>query len=851
MNSTKKAIYNLISIIYLVVVFLLSCVIFSRNLNQGNVDMTTTMQEATLPVLHLNVGDMKVNYLYGYTGTMETAYMRDTLTVVDSERKLDFGIDTYGTDVENMLFEVRSIDGSRLVESTDINIYSKQNDEINGTIIVKDLITNGDEYVLIFILTLKDGREVRYYTRLIWKEDLHVDEKLGFIVDFSDRTFDKEAAKELSKYLETNATGDNSTYEHVDIHSNFNQVTWGDLRLRRVGEPRVTISELTSATGYFKVEYQIEVQEESGWALCNVIEYYRIRYTTDRIYLLSWERFCNQIPDETADIYSADQIELGIVSQDIEIKECDGGNHFAFVDQGKLIGVDATQHKVGLLFSFLDTDGAKNIDLRLLNQDHDIHILNIDEAGNVIFIVYGYMNRGLHEGHVGVVVYEYNSSMNTVEELAYVNYSKAAGILRESISELSYAGRDDDVYFMLERNVYKIDLKNEKLDVVAENMADGAYKVSDGGKLLVWQGDGEDIYSCTRLRLMNLSSGISEDVKAGYGECILPLGFMNTDLVYGLARSKDITQDHDGSMIFPMYKIIIRNADGDILKEYGEDGIYVMDCQFSDGLFNMTRAKYDEGTGRFEPTSDDQIVSTEEKLAKENNIKPVVTEALETVMQISMKDEMESDNILYLTPKMIIYEGDRELSREESNDIEMYYVYGLHGFMHSYLNVGNAVNKAYEISGIVMNDVGQYVWYKSNRVSKNQIMAITEPESADKENSLASCVDAILRFEGITTNSRILLSQGQSVADILREYLGENKVLNLNGCNLDTVLYYVNLDIPVLAVLNDGSAVLITGFNDNQIVLYDPSVGDLHKENITDMDNLFRASGYKFITYIK
>ena len=128
-------------------------------------------------------------------------------------------------------------------------------------------------------------------------------------------------------------------------------------------------------------------------------------------------------------------------------------------------------------------------------------------------------------------------------------------------------------------------------------------------------------------------------------------------------------------------------------------------------------------------------------------------------------------------------------------------------------------------------------------------MAISEPEKTEPEESLAACIDCMLRFEGVTTNSGILLAQGQNAYQIISGFLDSANVLNLAGCNLNAVLYYVNMDIPVLAINNDGTSYLITGFNDSQIVLYDPTAGELRKESITDMDNEFRASGYRFITY--
>lgn len=847
MKKYKNVLINFIKIIYLIIVFVVSCIVATNLLSQGTADMTEEMTGASLPVMYLNMDGYNVNYLYGYTGQMECAYMRDTLTAIGDDRQVSYGIDTYGAKFDSLSFEVRSIDGNRLVENTDIYNYATSGDSVHGTITIKDLITKDEEYMLIFIMGMSDGRDVRYYTRLVWSNNVYAQEKVDFVEDFCRKTFDKDAATELTKYLESDASGDNSSYHLTNIHSSFKQVTWGDLNVERVGEPRVSICELTKATGYLKAEYQVRIEEESGWATCNVVEYYRIRYTSDRIYLLDWQRECDQILSENNTKYNGNQIELGIVGEEIELHESEGGNIFAFVDEGKLLSVNALEGRIARIFSFYDEELK---DIRCSHQDYDIHILNVDETGNVTFMVYGYMNRGKHEGHVGISVYTYNSTTNTNEEIAYVDYNKSASMLRANISELSYVDRDGNIYFMLERNVYEINTDGNTLSITAGGLGDDAYKVSDSGRMLVWQNDG-DTYSCTKLRLMNLSTGISEDVKAGYGEYIMPLGFMNEDLVFGVARSKDVRTDPGGTMVFPMYKLVIRGEGGEILKEYEQENVFIVDSEINDGLIHLQRVKYNDKLDIYEDISADQIMSTAKENGLNNEIKVVVTEALESIVQISMKESFADTGTIYLTPKDIIYEGSREIVIENTNLEECYYVYGLNGYMKNFIDAGNAVNYAYEISGLVVDSEGNFVWIKTTRASKNQIMAITEPDKTTAELSMADCIDTMLRFEGVTTNSRVLLSQGMSVQEILEEHLNGMRILNLTGCNLDAVLYYVNQDYPVLVVMNDSKAYLVTGFNDSQVVLYDPTNGELRKENMTDADNLFKVNGYRFITYVK
>lgn len=87
--------------------------------------------------------------------------------------------------------------------------------------------------------------------------------------------------------------------------------------------------------------------------------------------------------------------------------------------------------------------------------------------------------------------------------------------------------------------------------------------------------------------------------------------------------------------------------------------------------------------------------------------------------------------------------------------------------------------------------------------------------------------------------------------DILESNLQSCTILDLSGCSLDAVLYYVNKDIPVLAMLEDGNAVLITGFNELNIVVMDPVAGTLEKRGMNDSKEWLEENGNQFISYIR
>ena len=236
--------------------------------------------------------------------------------------------------------------------------------------------------------------------------------------------------------MESNAEGDNTTFSRVTIHSSFHQVTWGDLQVNKLTEPKVTIKEMGSQTGSLELDYVVSLKDGRNEDLYTVKEFYRVRYTPDRIYLLDFERTMKQVFQEDGEVFANNKIELGIIApEDVKLAESDGGNVLAFTDGKRLFSYNVADNKLSTLFSFYNGDYE---DERVCRQKHGIKILNVDEAGNVQFIVYGYMNRGKHEGEVGITVYYYNGMMNTVEEMLYVPENSSYEVLHAEMEELAY-----------------------------------------------------------------------------------------------------------------------------------------------------------------------------------------------------------------------------------------------------------------------------------------------------------------------------------------------------------------------------------------------------------------------------
>lgn len=846
MSEESRMKKTIIRIAVCVVVFLASALIIGSIMNQGHNNMTMEMAPATLPMITMESGGVACNELHGNTVEMDVAYQKDCITLLGEGRQANFTVDTFGREITGISTEVRSIDGSRLIENSEVTGWKANGKSFSVSLTLKDLIDTNTQYSLTLILELEGEQKVYYYTTILWNDDVHISEILEFATDFHGKLYDKEVAKELTKYLEPNSKlTDNGTFHKVNIHSSFQQITWGSLEPVQEDAASIRLTQISGNVASLLMDFVVSTGEGKNKIYYNVEEYYRVRYTSERMYLLDYERTMTQIPDTTR-MYANDKILLGITDENVDMMESADGNTVVFSDMGQLLSYNAATNGLTVIFSFY---GKDNADRRTLYDNHGIKILDVDEGGNVKFAVYGYMNRGRHEGETGIQIISYDNSLNTIEEEVYIPYSKSYAVLKDEMEQLLYRNRQQHVYFFLENGVYDVDLENRSAEQLVSIRQDDSLQVSENHEIIVWQ-EGDDINHSNQLNVRNLNTGEQTVIRAEDGEAIRPLGFMGEDIIYGVARESDIRTENSGQIFYPMCKVCISNSSGDNLKEYGQDGIYIVDCAIEGNQITLSRIQRSEN-GSYQEILDDQIMNNVEEEPGQNKVVTADIDIYERYVQIQTKTTIDTKTIKVLNPKEVVFEGGRELTLDAVSEVSRYYVYNAYGVQGIYSAPGKAVKEAYDSAGVVANDRGITVWLKGNRVSRNQIMAIKEESVTDQKNSLTVCLDNILRHAGITRNTEYDLAQGKTAIQILEENMTGIQVLDLSGCSLDAVLYYVNQDIPVLAILEDGEAVLVTGFNEFNVVIMEPSTGKLYKKGMNDATTWFAENGNHFISYMK
>ena len=836
------------------VLFLISLFVSNIVLNRGNTDMTAEMSKATLPIVYMNVNDEYINPLHGYTTEMEGNYLRGPITPLMANRSVTFRADLYDAVIAKVSYEVRPLDMSRLIEETEVSDFTYEGDAIYATATLKDLIEDDTEYMLIIKLTTSGGSVIRYYARVINRAELYLSEKMEFVRDFSDRTMDKEAAESIKKYMETNADGDNSSYAYVNIHSNFNQLTWGELEPALITDKDMEILEIDETTASIMLKYQVEIMSETH----NVSEFFRLQ-RGKRMYLMEYERIMDQVFDADKNVVVNGKILHGMINEKPVGIENDAGTIYAFVQQNALYSYNTSSNTMARLFAFADKD---NNDERTRYNAHSIKPMMIDGVGNIWFIVYGYMNRGLNEGKVGVALYYYDCTLNTIEEELFIPYTKSYEMLSVEIDNLAYISSRNRLYVFLDGGVYTINITARESEIMQASISETGFFSSDDESIIAWQ-TGNSVVDFTQIQLFKLNSMTPYTIPSGAGEVVIPLGFMDNDVIYGAARVADVTTDYTGKTIIPMYSVRIQDQNGNILKDYHQDGVYVLGIEKSDNLLILSRATKDPDSGELLPIEDDQIVNNKTQTSLKNKLSSVVTEKTETTYQTVLYKggDGEKSSVKVTNPKEVVFEGSRDVSIKDDDTLKRYYVYAKGKIAGIYSSASEAVEIAGNLYGVVTNKQMAYVWESSNRKASTKITSLeiseTTPKAdseedtpeTDNTSSYVKCIDMMLQSGGVYKSSEEEIRR-KSLARVLSDNL-EADVLDLSGVSLSDVLYYVSRGYPVMAMTGQGTAVIITGYDSKNTILYDPGEERVYKLGMNDSKELFEKAGNRFVTYIK
>lgn len=819
------------------VVFLASVVGSYKFINQNNQDLTIELSPPTLPLVSMKVGDAYFNVSHGYTGDVDAMDVARYVCPVGIDRQLSGQIETLGEKVTSVAYEVRNSNGSRLIEAGSLSVEENTMDLLDFQVKMKDLIEEGEEYIFSIILDTEKKSDVRYYTRFVYGTEFVIDEQMAFVLEFHNNTFDKEKVTEIAAYMETDSGRDNSTLAYVDIYSRSKQIVWDNLVVEPVTEPEMYITYLQDNYGAYTLEYYVKSTVQDTVQYYWVVEDFLVSTYGEKIFLLDYERTADYIFQYEGDVYQSNKINLGLQNGDVPVVESDDGNMAAFVVNSTLYYYDDVENQINRVYGFFDED---NHDQRSTYFEHDIKVLQVDEAGSMYFLLYGYMNRGNYEGKTGVVLYSYDGQQKLVEEIAFWESAESAAYVMQEVEQLSYFSSREKFYCCMDGNVISFDLKEGTTKVEIPYAPDNKIYVSENHGCLAVEAEG-------KVSFWNLESGAVRNVITTVNKKIIPQGFIGNDFVYGIYDKEDGILQSDGTYAEYMREIHIEDALGKVLKKYAVDGIWVRNCTIVGNQVVLERVVLSDG--KVENASQDQIIASKSSNSSSNYIQSAMTESYQTIKQVSLKNKMDLASLERVEAKEVFYEGSRSIEVRPEVKAAYYKVYNPWRITEYVVDAGEAVRKASLEEGYARDYMGAVVWKKEASSVKNQIMAIELEEASPQKNSQNVCLDIVLRQMGNPIETAELLTENKTCQEILAMAPGEYQWMDITGCSLESMLYYIDRDIPVMVLYDTGEAILITGFNQFNIVVMDPVARKLGYMSRSDAKAMLENTNNQVFTY--
>lgn len=779
----------------------------------------SAMDEPTLPLAYVSVNGYLMNPMHAYLQDMGNKAARDTITVLPENRELRLVVQEYDNMVASASYEIRTLDLSHLIEKGTVSDISRDNGSADICLPIQNLI-NKDQAYLLHITLDTGAHTLNYYTRILWTDHDYTKEMEDIAFSFTRGSFDKSTGKEITTYLESDGTANNSDFSHVTLQSSFDQITWGDSNMQAAGTFYMTLKEFDGVMGEVQISYESYRTDENGNEQHFLNEdNFVFRKDTERVYMMDFDRRTHQIFNGSSAEFEGKRMLLGVENmEDIAVRKSENEHYIAFKTSQGLWCYD--QSKYGRAVNIFSYRSNQDDGVRSNYDRHDIKILSVSDQGDVDFLVYGYVNRGRHEGNNGILYYSYDSGNDTVTENFFIAIPEVFEKIKWNLDKLSYLSSDGMLYLYYGGSVYGIDTNSLELVTIADGLQESELVSSENQQYIAYQdANAADRYHAEKLTLVNLEGNRSSEI---YKEdaYLRVLGFNENDLIYGVIDPAYADQPTEMGDV-PIREIHIADASLNDKTSYAKDGQL-----FYNVSVNGTRIHFDKLTlaadGSYQAAGEDTIISNrEEKNEALNGVESYTDASLKKCWYISIQD-IGSRNIQSSVPKNLSLERtssiDLRISEAEEENSQ-FYAYAHGHFRAVTQTLEEAYDLIYDDYGYVMTESGELLW---NRADKSTMVTLKNPSER--------AADALKKLTELRTMA------------VYDDYI----MVNAFGMDLGSALYFLNKGYPLVAYLQN-SCYLIYSYDSFNIRLMDPESGTQNVIGRSDAEAMFRQDGNRFV----
>ena len=750
--------------------------------------------DVSFPIIYQIRNDKKLNEMRGFTNSNYSKVSNETVTLLGQGRKLDLLIKNNGNKFSYIDYEIRDRTSNRLLERTRLDVDDSnrdyEKDETRITLNIQNLIKTNTAY----LLTLKiktNKREAFYFANVIYRPKNNLDAAVEKAQWFTDLTFDPVTAgnyeKGIVQYLETSINRDMREMHTVTLQQTFEQLTFADTKMKRVSEYFFNIYQAQEYSFNIVIRYLTKSGKEDKDEFFINRDEYVLRWDGTRWYFMKFKRSTEELLNLEDEPYNETNKRFYMgVTNPRNIKKIESPNHeyFAFCKQKEIYIYNSKEQKMTNIFSYRikDEDTFEKI-----ANDYAVKILDVDDAGDVTYIIYGYNMVGLNEGNMGIDIFTYHSETNESEEKLFIPIYTTFQSLKYDIGRLCVY-KNNSLIFKSYNKVYSIDINTAEILTLADGFEETKFAASSNSRYFAFNNDKEEVSK--HISIYNIEDGKITQIDAKEGENIEVVTFMNDDLFYGVFSDENIWREIGKIIGRPSHEIRVVNAITGKEDSFKEQDRYLYNFVNQQNVLRYNKYKR-EGT-HYTYLTNDVIV---------NNY-PVENTDIFTFKEEFTKEKLRigyfdiplerNQKLTYAKSAGIIRKQVEETALESSMEVEdaIYYVYDSGDLKAKLKNLSDGINEIRDNYGYVKFD-DRITCY--NRANKGNVSYLRQNDSI------------LENLEGFEENI----------------YLKNNAILvmNVTGVTERDLEYYLSLNEKIAVYKDDLFQFFITGYDNNNYVL--------------------------------
>lgn len=511
------------------------------------------------PIAYMVDDHQPYNFMYPFYNEMASFYINDTVALWNGEETLIIQIDQ--AQVEDISYIIldplteeevirESVSRENLIQlEKGVRIHIKPEGLINE----KRYILNIEGKV--------QGQKVDFYQNLFLLKNNQT-LVINTVVNLHSLMYEGET--DYQQYLL--GKGQGGFFYDANQDSSQEVLLWSTIKdFVKMNEPIPQILAYNTENGDFKVKLQfvIAIRKADGFEYWDFTEIYSGKLIKDEIQINSYKRTGNK---KNLPYFNSDTLQW-VIDEGYQREESssilsENGDYLAFVYKNEVWLLNKKYNELTKVFGFDAIDSDYIIDE---SEQHKIKLLQLDDKGNMKYVVYGYMAAGDFAGYNGIMINEYNNKRVENESLLFVKLSKDYKALEYYIENASYYNTKDDVFYIaIQLALYRIDVGAGTIEPI-KNLSDNMMFSEEG---VLYYSNPHDKETINTQFYDLTAKKIDKDGKQVILEntYIKVLGTINEGLIIGAYQLQDTFEYLDGTIFYPYHSIYLVQRTGKLTK---------------------------------------------------------------------------------------------------------------------------------------------------------------------------------------------------------------------------------------------------------------------------------------------